>query len=1222
MTINTPLTEQHLKNRLLRAYQYFSEIKHEKNIARIKQLARKLSNHEFGIAFAGHFSAGKSRMINNLCGAELLPSSPIPTSANLVRVHAGREEYARVYFKEGKTRKYLAPYDYDMVRSFCRDGDQVTVIELSHRSLTLPEQVVVMDTPGIDSADDAHRMATEDAIHMADVIFYVMDYNHVQSELNFTFTRELTKAGKEVYLVVNQIDKHREGELSFATFAESTSNAFKGWGVEPAGIFFTSLKELNHPENQFSELQSLMWRRIDNRSQLLVESVYASLQKICDEYQAEIEAQGEAEGAEAKAALAALSEEKLAQVKADFAELTTEKKSLKQEWENDFNKGITKILDNAYLMPTATRDKGASYLESCQPNFKVGFFFNTKKKTEEERIRRQDIFFTDVRDKIRSQVEWHIKTYLLEFAKNHNINQQEFLQKIQGITIEPTAELFSAAMRDGAKLTQDGSYVMNYCGNVAEGIKTITRGIVKEFRDSMKQILAERGRVRTEEIDRQLAEIAEFTGALEILNKQEENARKVSADMAELLSSDVEITAGQEIFAAESIEEDVVTGNGEAIAKQTDENTVETEVKLMESKAAVQSEGNITEHRSEADSNEPQGTGQLKAMAGTLKNTAALVGQLPSMKRMAQELNARAERLENKGFMVTLFGAFSAGKSSFANSLLGERLLPVSPNPTTAAINKIMPVDKAHPHGTVLVKLKDEDMLLADVNRAFAAFGMKVNSLEEVGNYLGRALADSRVNRQRQKSFLRAFQQGYRHLSQDLGQVLHKELADFPAFAAEEDKSCFVEWIEVYYDCEFTRQGITLVDTPGADSINARHTDMSFNFIRQSDVILFVTYYNHAFSRADREFLIQLGRVKDAFQLDKMFFIVNAIDLAENEEEAEGVVEYVRQQLRNYGVSRPQLHPLSSQQILEEKLSGKTGRYPFEEAFYSFVFHDLTSIAINLAEQEQQRAETLVDELIKASQEDVAVKEKRKELLHQHKQQAGEILSALAPQELINGMNQEMDELLYYVKQRVFLRFLDFFRESFNPADLRASGDTDKLLRESLHQLLENIGFDLAQELRATTLRLENYLQRSVSRWRINLMNRLREIDREITVTRPKIEFEAGLEYKTAFQQTDTKPFNSILGTFRNPRQFFEEGGSKRMAEELEKMISSLADEYLSGEKERIAAVFDQGVEKVFAVQVENIKVELDEFYAGHLSALEGGVATEVLLDIRQKISQ
>ena len=38
-------------------------------------------------------------MINSLMGENILPSSPIPTSANLVKIKSG-EDYAKVIFKE------------------------------------------------------------------------------------------------------------------------------------------------------------------------------------------------------------------------------------------------------------------------------------------------------------------------------------------------------------------------------------------------------------------------------------------------------------------------------------------------------------------------------------------------------------------------------------------------------------------------------------------------------------------------------------------------------------------------------------------------------------------------------------------------------------------------------------------------------------------------------------------------------------------------------------------------------------------------------------------------------------------------------------------------------------------------------------------------------------------------------------------------------------------
>lgn len=98
-----------------RSIRAFQKNHDEQTAERAQQLAKKLDEKEFSIAFCGHFSAGKSTMINKLVGDNLLPSSPIPTSANLVKVKAG-EEYAKVFFKQGKPRLYLAPYDYEKVK--------------------------------------------------------------------------------------------------------------------------------------------------------------------------------------------------------------------------------------------------------------------------------------------------------------------------------------------------------------------------------------------------------------------------------------------------------------------------------------------------------------------------------------------------------------------------------------------------------------------------------------------------------------------------------------------------------------------------------------------------------------------------------------------------------------------------------------------------------------------------------------------------------------------------------------------------------------------------------------------------------------------------------------------------------------------------------------------------------------------------------------------------
>src|SRR5699024_5298692 len=121
---------------------------------------------------------------------------------------------------------------------------------------------------------------------------------------------------------------------------------------------------------------------------------------------------------------------------------------------------------------------------------------------------------------------------------------------------------------------------------------------------------------------------------------------------------------------------------------------------------------------------------------------------------------------------------------------------------------------------------------------------------------------------------------------------------------------------------------------------NARHTNVAFDYIKDADAILYVTYFNHAVTSADRDFLIQLGRVKESFELDKMFFIVNAADLAEDEAELNLVVDYVEEQLLQYGIRQPQIFPLSSKLSLEEKENNEPlneQMTQFEATFQHFV---------------------------------------------------------------------------------------------------------------------------------------------------------------------------------------------------------------------------------------------------------------------------------------------
>lgn len=1209
--------DQPLIEKIIALYTFFKKNNDQENEQKVKQLARKWQEKEFSIGFCGHFSAGKSSMINALIGVNLLPSSPIPTSANLVKIKSGKD-YAKVYFKQGKPRLYPAPYDFETVKSYAKNGDEIQSIEISHSKTFIPEDTVIMDTPGIDSTDDAHRIATESALHLADIIFYVMDYNHVQSELNFLFTKALSDAGKEIYLVINQIDKHREEELSFTTFKESVQKAFASWGVEPAGIFYTSLKNREHKSNQFPILQNLIKEKISKRHELLPITIFHSLQKLADDHYAYLVARDEEKFEANKEILEGLTEDeqnnvsdKLEEFKKQLDEIDLAAVKVKERLLTETNE----ILKNAYLMPYQTRELAEKYLESRQPDFKVGLFF-TKQKTEEARNERLEQFYNDLSEKVKTQLDWHLRELILNALKSEGVFYPELAERAQKFAVPFSKDLLMSAVKPGARLS--GEYVLNYTSEVAESLKKEAKQEIFSLIEALSSFLQEKNAEAKSKLEAEFKQLKKIADAKRNLDAIQEKQMSARFAMEEILMGSNHISMDYDaifsLFSSEEEEAEIITD--------------------MKADSYVLNKKSWASGRDADDSINQGGEdtlsdAKLEKLIRKLRFTGEKIRSIPGMRKLSDEFLRKADRLENQQFTVVLFGAFSAGKSSFANALMGTDLLPVSPNPTTAAINKIKPVDNNHSDGVVIVKLKESAALFEEVQRSLHFFGFNVANFDEgmaaIQNIVGKEVVSDAAGKMH-FAFLFAFYKGFKLFQNRLGEKVQTDLKEFREFVANEEKSCFVEEIEVFIDCPLTRAGITLVDTPGADSINARHTGVAFNYIKNSDAILFVTYYNHAFSKADREFLIQLGRVKETFELDKMFFIVNAIDLASNEEEMSSVMEYVQDQLLQYGIRQPNLFPVSSLLALKEKtdqLETEESRInDFEKDFYSFISGDLMKIAESSAKADLVRASGLLAGLIASSMEDESVKKQKYEKVKAEKERLLAFLQSQAPDLLKNQLNQEADELVFYIKQRVFFRFGDFFKEAFNPAVLKDDGrNLKKALQTALEDLLESIGFDFAQEMRATSLRVEAFITKILKNFYTTLTQEMAAKSEEgIAFSQFESPEYTGIEFQNAFKELDRAMFKKTLGQVKNLKSFFEKNEKRFLAEELEGILQESAEQYLLTGNSRMKEHYIKLLSLHFDNLLHNLAEQTEEYYSGLMTALGEGFPIDELKEIEKQI--
>lgn len=1134
-------------------YMTYKRNEDDERMAKSVLFADKLIKKEFTIGFAGHFSAGKSSMINALTGDQLLPSSPIPTSANVVKVRKSEDDYAIAYLVDDEPVKFDADYDIKTVKEFAKNGALVSQIEIGHSKSVLPDGVTVMDTPGVDSTDDAHRMSTESALHLADIVFYVMDYNHVQSELNFQFTKTLMKYNPNVYLIVNQIDKHKDAELSFEDFKKSAEQSFANWGVIPKGMFFTSLRDVNNPNNDFEQVKKIVMDSMDGWQDSIINNGENTLKQLLAEHEAYL-AQQKQEIYDNS--LEVVSEDDWARKEDIVAEYETVVRQLElysvDEWEINYNTQVDELLENAVLMPFELRDLLGKYAESKQDDFSVGGLFGKKKKTAAEREKRQNELYAKYKEVVGAQISGHMLNIMKKSLKDIGALSDAESLAIDDFKFDIPFSVIEGEVRTNAVA---GDALLNFANRVVAATRIWFKRETDDWKQNKKALVEELATTHIEPLKKKKAMLEEKVSIIREYQKIEDQEKYFA------IQQTVDIrTLNQE---ADKLTNNWITERREAYDKMRhfDPSMMAAE----EETAVVEEEEELTQGEYNV---------QLAATIEHALRTANAVEPIDGFEEVSAYLKNKVARLEEKDFTIALFGAFSAGKSSFSNALMGQKVLPVSPNPTTAAINKIRPVSPDHPHETADVVLKTPAQMTEDIIASYGAIGVTVTSLDDAFEKAQQALdvelVDERLHVH--KSFVRAFREGYPLFKDKLGTTVRANYEEFEQFVAQENRSCFVDNIDFYFDCALTRMGVTLVDTPGADSINARHTGVAFEYIRNADAILFITYYNHAFARADREFLIQLGRVKDAFELDKMFFVVNAIDLASDDEERDAVIEYVRGELLRFGIRKPRLFGISSLLALKEKVEGadhESGMKPFEENFHNFLENELTALAVQALAEEVEKTEGRLSSLIEQTEQNLARKDERLAELRNLEDFIQKYFSQSAAAVIEKDEANEQKDLLYYVLQRVYLRYTDFFKESYNPAVFN-NYSTSVALDFALKELVGALSFDFEQEMRVTNFRLSKFLVAKFKDRYTTDVRKMKDMNESFSFMPFELEDPEILEFTGPFD--DYTKYKEVNKLFRNSKAFFEKNERFALRDKLEEISKPDAKVYLDAQGERMTA--------------------------------------------------
>ncbi len=168
----------------------------------------KLEAERFHLVVLGEFNHGKSTFVNALLGADILPTGITPTTASINHVVHAPSPTARVVLLTGES-KHLEPGQLkDWVTVSGGHASEVSYVELGFPSDLLQNNVVLVDTPGVNDLNEQRAEVTYGYVPRADAVVFLLDAGQAlkDSEREFLRSRVLESARDRLIFVLGKMD--------------------------------------------------------------------------------------------------------------------------------------------------------------------------------------------------------------------------------------------------------------------------------------------------------------------------------------------------------------------------------------------------------------------------------------------------------------------------------------------------------------------------------------------------------------------------------------------------------------------------------------------------------------------------------------------------------------------------------------------------------------------------------------------------------------------------------------------------------------------------------------------------------------------------------------------------------------------------------------------------------------------------------------------------------
>ncbi|HHO1322706.1 TPA: dynamin family protein, partial [Staphylococcus aureus] len=317
-------------------------------------------------------------------------------------------------------------------------------------------------------------------------------------------------------------------------------------------------------------------------------------------------------------------------------------------------------------------------------------------------------------------------------------------------------------------------------------------------------------------------------------------------------------------------------------------------------------------------------------------------------------------------------------------------------------------------------------------------------------------------------------------------------------WSAEDEYATFVKTVHIALMHDWLK-GKIIVDSLGLHSNNQRHTNETEQILTSSDLILYVSYFNHSFTDNDKAFIEHMKDMNQLNENQAFKMVINAADLAESQDDLEAVETYVSDALRQVHL-QSDIFAVSSRNALQAEDKGID---QLKQSIQQFVDVESKSILEQqMIHQLQQMDHSYVEMIteFETNKADISRRQHRLTVYKDKQRLQHQLIDAT-----LQHTDNEVEEQVYHLNARLKLQLLDDIKSVFN-SQMTQNSDFNEEKKVSTKVYLDQIHQRLFLEQSLITERIKKYFKNQLTEQIAPIVQQLADLH---VIVNPQFNFES-----------------------------------------------------------------------------------------------------------------